>query len=139
MALIASLVSIAMYVLVSLATCRKSFDMDALLHREPRAAESTGRTLRRFDRLIGITDECTFGDRLIYYLKVSWTGFWILTFVIGTVWGLFAHIPDSVWFKWWLFTVVVGAVVCGLSVTFIHNGAMSSRSRRSSVLPGCPK
>jgi SSS family solute:Na+ symporter len=139
MAFIASLVSLAMYVIVSLATCREPFDMDRLLHRgryaDDAAAVPAAPVVRsRLHRLVGITAECTRGDRVIYYLKVIWTAFWVVTFVIGTIWSGLFGISDQHWSQWWLFTVVIGAVVGAITIVWFLWGGFRDLGELLGVL-----
>lgn len=131
LAMISYLLSIATYVGVSLLTCRKDFDLDAMLHRGAHAIPGEHRAVvtasepQGFWKLLGMTSEFTRGDRLIYYLKVGWTSFWFLTFVIGTVWALAFGIPTSIWAAWWSFVVALGALVGAITIVwFLWGGTI---------------
>ena len=131
-ALMASLAAIVVYIGVSLMTCRQPFDMDRLLHRGRFALPGEHRApvavVRDWRKLIGITQECTRGDRLIYYLKVGWTAFWLAAFVLGTVLGLTIGISNAMWMKWWTFTIVLGATVGAVTIGwFLWGGTRDLR------------
>jgi SSS family solute:Na+ symporter len=119
-ALIASISAIVAYVVASLLTCRQPFDMDRLLHRGEHAAES--QPVRW--KWLGITSEFTRGDRFIYAAKIGWTGFWVLAFIIGTVATLTVGLSNDTWSKWWLFQIVLGAVVGVITIVWFLIGGM---------------
>ncbi|MDR3708086.1 MAG: hypothetical protein P4L33_07280 [Capsulimonadaceae bacterium] len=136
-AFIASVAAVLVYVSVSLLTSRKAFDMEWLLHRgkyhisEPAESgiESADlptpgeRRVPAWMRRIGITEEFTTGDRVIYFFKIVWTTFWTATFIIGCTLGLAHRLTPVDWLNWWYFTVVLGLVVgVGTVVWFVAGG-----------------
>lgn len=126
MALIASVSAIVVYVAVSFCTCREDFNMDKLLHRGIYAIEGEHRKVDHPHplRWIGINSEFTRGDRMIYFAKIAWTGFWFTAFIVGTIWSLTAGIPENLWGNWWGFTVVLGLVVGAVTVVWFLWGGM---------------
>ncbi|MGE4490531.1 MAG: sodium:solute symporter [Kiritimatiellales bacterium] len=105
MATFSVLVSIACYVVVSLLTSRKPFNMDKLLHRGEYAIEGERitRNLKRslIERILGITDEFSRSDKVVYYGMTLWTVFWSLVFIIGTAYNLSHTVSPEAWRKWW--------------------------------------
>ena len=104
----AALISIAAYVLVSLATCRVPHDMDRLLHRGRYALEREGgaalRTrARRFglDRFMGIDEHFTPGDRWITRAIFSWSIFWFALFVVVSLVALVHPLSTEWWARYW--------------------------------------
>ncbi len=94
--------AIAAYVLISLLTCRKPFNMDRMLHRgEYARAEDRPETpsnIRKrnwLDRYLGIDEEFTRGDRALSYGVFAWTvitfGIWLTATVLNLIpalkWG----------------------------------------------------
>ncbi|MBC2595576.1 sodium:solute symporter family protein [Ruficoccus amylovorans] len=131
LAMIAYISSIIGFVVVSLLTCKQPFNLEKMLHRGKYAlpdsrqkgdGHQTGKTL--WGRLFGFSDEFTRGDRVIYRLKIGWTMFWFTTFVVGTIVGLTVGIPDGVWGRWWLFTVVLSGIVGVITVVWFLIGGM---------------
>ncbi len=109
------LVAIAGYVLVSIATCKVPHNMDKLLHKGAYAVvEKDGKvpTPVKGWAALGITPEFTRGDKFIFWFKTSWTLFFFVIFIIGTIGGLFGWISERVWGGYWCFqvglTIVVG-------------------------------
>lgn len=133
MALVASVSAVAVYVGVSLVTCRVPCDMDRLLHRGKYAVGNDHQTATAVPpphrlRWLGITEEFTRGDRAIYFLKIGWTGFWFVMFVVGTVGGMTVGISDASWARWWHFQVMLTMVVGTLTVGwFLWGGVRDLR------------
>ncbi|MDR1279608.1 MAG: sodium:solute symporter [Opitutaceae bacterium] len=130
LAMIAYGVSISGYITVSLATCEKEkpFNLDRMLHRGPYAlageegAPATG-GLPAWKRLLGFTASFTTGDKCIYYFKLGWTAMWTVIFVIGTILGLSIGFSTAAWANYWLFVIVISAVVgTGTIVWFLWGG-----------------
>ena len=110
MAVFAVFFSYAIYILVSFATCKKPFNMDKLLHRGVYAVEKAAiekeatknNSIPKFIRWIGITNEFTRSDTVIYITMIIWTVGWSLTFIIGTIYNLtLREITSEEWTFWW--------------------------------------
>lgn len=106
----ATLVAIVVYVVVSLLTCRRDYDMDRLLHRGKYAAikEKVGEVVvipprrgLRWGKLIGMDENFTLSDKWIAGGLFGWSMLWVGVFAIGTIWNLIAPWPDSVWSSYW--------------------------------------
>ena len=125
------------YIVVSLLTCRKPFDLDAMLHRGTGATSATGATgatsgtqprhcgiLRR---LVGITPEYSRGDRFIawgvfFYSFVFSFGF---CFLAVAVWNVFSPWPVAWWSRYFVATsFVVPAVVSAISTFWFGIGGI---------------
>src|SRR5690606_17388826 len=110
-----AVIAMSVYVLVSLATCRKPVDMDALLHRgkyalpgehsAPQAKPATGL------RALAFTSEFTRGDKVIYILKLAIFLLFFSVFMVGTIWGLVWGVPESAWIQYWWFKLAFAGVV----------------------------
>ena len=135
---IAMILSIAMYCLVSLLTCRKPFNLERMLHRgeyadpgeEKRFEKLTVRNA--FKKIIGITPEYTLGDKWIAWGTFIWSfGISFGLFYIGTiVWNSFYRWPVE-WWGWRLFiiSVVVGCVVAMISMVWFMIGGFIDMRR----------
>jgi SSS family solute:Na+ symporter len=106
----AALTAGLLYVIVSLLTCREPFNMDRMLHRGKYAAikELVGEKVVPKPRgkvwlgkLIGIDEDFSTADKWIASLLVGWSLFWLLVFLVGTVWNLASPWPTSVWSYYW--------------------------------------
>ena len=108
----ATLIAIAVYVAVSLLTCREDFNLDRMLHRgkyaetaatpgEMAAPVSPGGWKLRWGKLIGIDRNFSTGDKWIATGLFGWSTFWFTVFVIGTTWNVIAPWPTSAWSSYW--------------------------------------
>lgn len=115
---------VSTYVVVSLLE-RKTFDLDALLHRGKHAiageVEYSGGTVSRWGRLLAFTPEHTRGDRITAVLTVGLIGSWFVIFVVGTVWALvylgrggsLAGMTDTwlTYWRWRIWFMLASAVI----------------------------
>lgn len=123
LALIATLCAAGSYVIVSLLTSHRDFDMDRMLHRAAYATTANEPPIRqgsfrsRFVGLIGITKEFTRGDRWISYSLFGYTMFFLLVFLVVTVWNLIAPWPLHWWSAYWHVTIILLPLLIGLVTT----------------------
>lgn len=108
----ATLIAIALYIVVSLVTCKEGFNMDRLLHRGKYAAVKeivdeqaiTPPSQKRrvaWGKLIGFDENFSLADKWIAGSLFGWSVFWLGAFVIGTVWNLIEPWPLSTWSTYW--------------------------------------
>ncbi len=122
-----ALICIVVYVLVSLLTCKKPFNLERMLHRGQYAIHGEHidavKKVNIFRRLSGIDKEFTAGDKFIAISVISCTLFFILSMVSGTIYGLIYGIPIGFWSKWWYGVVIFYAVATiGTVVWFLIGG-----------------
>jgi SSS family solute:Na+ symporter len=100
---LAMLSSSIVYILVSLAGKKQSFDMDRMLNRGKYAVEETNQKTEPLKgwKVLGMTKEFTKGDKLIYIATYVWTFLWVLVFIIGTIYSLTNDVSNSAWMKFW--------------------------------------
>ena len=99
--------SVAIYVVISLLTCKEDHDMDRLLHRGryavktllPEAGSEPPPPL--IMRLIGIGKEFTKWDKVIALSLFVWTMIWVVVLIIGSVWNAFSPLGDEFWASYW--------------------------------------
>ncbi len=129
----AMLLGIAGYVVVSLLTCRKPFNLEAMLHRNSEAAPAVvpvaaaGFFRRCYDTFLGITPEYTRGDKFITWLVLAYSlGYqFLLSFVGVLVWRLFAPLPPGFW-VWYFYinSVVIALVIGSISTVWFFIGGL---------------
>ena len=112
---ITSLLTLAIYVVVSLMTCRRPFNLDRMLHRgkyaidRERNVRSAWSWKTMFGKIIGITPEYTFWDRVIawgyFYYTIVYR--FIGAFVLVVVWNIFDPWPISWWGWYFLITFLI--------------------------------
>jgi len=124
-----ALIAIAVYVVVSLLTCREDFNMDRMLHRGayammPPAGAPAAIPRRKvwLGKLIGIDENFTLGDKWIAGSLFGYSMIFLGIFLVGSLWNLIAPWPLSVWSSFW-HIVGVGlpvffAVVTGIWFTW---------------------
>lgn len=140
---VATLIAIVVYILVSLLTCKKDFNMDKLLHRGEYAIEEdqveTRKKKNTFDwaKLIGITDKFSTIDRGITIGVFGWSMFWVVVMIIGTLWNMMAPWSSQVWSSFWWWSAIMlplgMSVVTTLWFTF---GVMKDLRRFFAALQG---
>jgi SSS family solute:Na+ symporter len=127
----ASLLAIALYVVVSLLTCRQDFNLDRMLHRgkyaaptsvSVQAAKSANHKTNWLGKLIGFDENFTLGDKWIGASLFAWSVFWFLVFAGGTAWNLMFPWPLHVWSGFWRITSIAlpicFAVITGIWFTW---------------------
>lgn len=121
-------VSYTIFIVVSLLTCKEPFNMDQLLHRgkyaiaadqeKPKAQQSW------IMRKIGITEEFSLTDRIIYITMILWTGGWSLTFMIGTAYNLSHDVSSETWKQWWAVILGIQGSVAIITAIWYACGGM---------------
>jgi SSS family solute:Na+ symporter len=130
-------IAIAVYVLVSLVTCRTSFDMDQLLHRGAYATETASKpidTRSRFARLFDITTDFTRMDKVIVIGLFVWSIFWLAVTVAGTIW--YTRVKpwsNDAWASYWFATGIILPVIVSI-LTLIWFGIGGIRDIRDFFL-----
>ena len=110
---IASLTAAAVYVVVSMLTCREDFNMDRMLHRGKYAkikeivgdahalSKNANRKVSFLGKLIGYDENFTLGDKIITSALFWWSMMYVGMFLIGTTWNLIAPWPTEWWSNFW--------------------------------------
>lgn len=117
-----TLIAIFLYIVVSLLTCRQDYPLNKMLHREESAEGGVKTPAARWtwERIIGVDEHFTRGDRWIAGGLVMWSLFWLLIMVVGTAWNLigFARwVPwiepwsNQTWLSYWHITCIGLAIV----------------------------
>ncbi len=125
--------SIAVYVAVSLATCRERFDLDRMLYRgkyrellpeserDFRAEHASN--LPEWMRKIGFSREYSRTDTWITSITVLWPLAFTLLFIAGTAYAMTVGIPPEWWVSFWQYwTWLVFATGCVIVVWFTIGG-----------------
>ena len=133
----AMMLGVGSYIIGSLLTYRKPFNLDRMLHRgkysngESSENKSPWTWKNVYGKLIGIDDEYTKGDKVI-----AWSVFFyavvfqfLIAFVGVLIWNAISPWPAS-WWSWYFFitVIVVGIIVGGIStVWFLIGGVIDVR------------
>ena len=114
--------SSAVYVIISIIE-NKIFDIDTMLHRNNSVkAQSDTLVHTKFRekvngtlRSLGLSEEFTKWDRVLFWAALSWSIVWILLFAVGTSCNFLFAIPDTSWMMVWkihaYFTVCLTVLV----------------------------
>jgi SSS family solute:Na+ symporter len=130
----AMVISIFLYIVVSLLTCRKDFNMEKMLHRGQYAiADDQVKAVnaRKFSwsSLIGIDENFTRGDKAISVSVFGWTMFWWLVFVVVTVWNFVSPWKLAWWSVYWKYYAIIIPLAIGMVTTvwFVWGGVLDLR------------
>ena len=126
--LAAAAVSVVVYAGVSVATSRKDFDLNAMLHRDVRArAKRTGRrsVIKRVGEFLGFDEDFTFWDRVVTGGLFAWALVWLVISVGGSVWNSAWDWPTSWWLNYWKVAGIAIPIVVAAG-TFVWFGIGSA-------------
>ncbi|MFA6931601.1 MAG: sodium:panthothenate symporter [Lentisphaeria bacterium] len=130
-ALASMLLSIAIYVVVSLLSRHEVFNIERMLHRgkyqrEGKKIEHGIKNVHDFFRkLIGINDEYTRGDKIITWSVFIWSFCWSFcgTFLGVIIWNAFSPWPMHWWVTWFFFNqIILSGVVAVVSTLWFSWG-----------------
>lgn len=120
-------VSAFVYIAVSLLNRKEDFNMDKMLYRGDYALDSDTKANqntianKKFSfkeiviKRLGVNDEFTKLDKVIYFASMIWSLGWFLVFLIGTIYNLVHKgVPDKSWINFW--KVYVGILVTAVLV-----------------------
>lgn len=131
------LLSISLYVIVSLLTCREPFNMDRMLHRgkyhrEGIKLERTPLTWKNvMSKLVGIDNQYTRGDKILAWSVFIYSFGWgfVISFLVITIWNIISPWSDNGW-SWWFYIqnfLVAGAIGVVSTVWFTIGGTIDLR------------
>ena len=112
---IAMIVSVSLYIIVSLLTCRKPFNMDKMLHRGIYSEDGVDKakekmTWKKFFLIFtGVTDEYKKGDKVLAWSVFIYSfGYSFFIMFIGTiVWNSISKWPSH----WWIYRFMVVSIL----------------------------
>ncbi len=78
--------------------------------------------------MLGMGKEFTRGDRIIFIASYAQTAFWILVFIVGTVYNLHHDVPDEAWAWFWKFYFLVQLVVSLFVIVWFSIGGFKDIS-----------
>ncbi|MHB9139344.1 MAG: sodium:solute symporter family transporter, partial [Victivallaceae bacterium] len=118
----AMVVAVALYIIVSLLTCKEDFNMERMLHRG-KYAVADDKIKIEFEKrwswssIIGIDEHFTKTDKAISVSIFSWTMFWWIVFIVVTGWNLISRWPVSWWAAYWHYYAIIIPLAIGLVTT----------------------
>jgi solute:Na+ symporter, SSS family len=128
-----SLICVALYVVVSLLTCKEPCNMDKLLHRGAYAVEGehiTKQEKPRFIwRLLGVDKEYSRKDKLVAALVTAYILFWCSLLGVGTLLNAIMDVPDEIWGTFWhILTIGLTSVAAVTVAWFVFGGILDFRT-----------
>ncbi|MCI5778651.1 MAG: sodium:panthothenate symporter [Lentisphaeria bacterium] len=120
------MITLALYVIVSYATCKKPFNLERMLHRGKYNLDGENKTrepwtLRNvFSKLIGITPEYTLGDRItawVYFFYLFIYHF-VIIFIAVLIWNKISPWPMEWWGGYFLVVQLIVPGIVAFIVTF---------------------
>ncbi|MCP4644260.1 MAG: sodium:solute symporter [bacterium] len=104
--------SSVLYILVSFLGQKGAFNMDRMLHRGEYAVQTdvvagTRKPVSLLNRVFGIGEEFSRGDKIIYIATIAWMALWSGVFIIGTIYNLLYDVPVESWAQYWRFYVTL--------------------------------
>jgi Na+/proline symporter len=132
------LISLGLYIVVSLLTCREPFNMDRMLHRgkyrradEPIAVRERLTIRNMVSKLIGIDSEYTRADKVLAWSVFLWSFVWGFgfCFVVVAMWNWIRPWSDHAWSLWFYINnfILAGVVGAVSSVWFTIGGVTDLR------------
>ncbi len=125
--------SIILYVLISLLSGKREFDLDRMLHRGKYAVKDdvtalSDKPVVGLQALFGISNDFTRGDKIIYWAITGWSLLWGVIFLVGTFWAKTFGISDRAWGVFWhTFVWMIFVVVCTTTIWFSVGGIIDMR------------
>jgi solute:Na+ symporter, SSS family len=126
-------VACAAYVLVSLCYRRSVFNLDRMLHRGPYVIPEPQGTsavapIRGWRSWIGMGNEFTRSDKVVYLSSLAFTTLLIAVFLIGMVYSALVKVPTASWVRFWgVYTTVVLAVTVIITIWLTIGGLYDLR------------
>jgi len=123
------------YIVVSLMTCKRDFNLDQMLHRgkyaimQDKAFETKSEAHVKWGKWIGFDQNFTLGDKWLAGGLFGWSMFWFVVLVIGTIWNYIAPWPIAVWSHFWYVVAIGLPILFALvaSVWFTWGGILDMR------------
>lgn len=118
-----AIIATSLYVLVSLATNRGDFDLEAMLHRKEKASDAREPKSSFWARLLGIDAEHTRGDRWVVGGIFTFTMGMAVIALGGTLWCWVSPWPIERWSTFWrIFGLGVPLIVATITTLWFSWG-----------------
>jgi SSS family solute:Na+ symporter len=119
-------VSSVTYVLVSLFSRQKPFNLDKLLNRGKYIIREeiniVSKQPQRGWKMLGMGREFTKFDKFIYISNYIWTGGWTIVFIVGTIYNLSHETGDIAWMKFWRIYLLIQIALAVVSIIWFTLG-----------------
>jgi len=120
--------STLIYIVVSLMSRKKPFDMDKLLNRGKYINKEETKIIKaqpeRGWKILGMGKEFTKFDKFIYIANYVWTFGWTIVFIIGTIYNLSHDVSDSGWMQFWKIFLLIHIALAVVSIIWFTIGGV---------------
>ena len=128
-----SIISILVYVVVSLLNNKPAFNLSRMLHRGKYEVKGdhveVQKKISLLRKLTGIDKEFTRIDKMIAVIATCWIFFWVVSIWGGMAYYYSQGISDNQWSRWWGFVIVLYLVVgAGTFVWYFIGGVCDVRN-----------
>jgi len=136
----ASALAVIVYILVSLLGSRKTtYNIDRMLYRGKYAIEEDQTTdslvpTRGLKAMIGISNEFTGMDKIIYLATIGWAVLWTVVFVAGTIYNLIFDVDTSRWIIFWRWYLWICLAVLLVKTVWFTCGGLRDLKRMFGLL-----
>ena len=121
-----TLFGIVLYMVVSLLTCRKPFNLERLLHRGKYSDDGVGK-VEKFKwtwknicgKVLGIDPNYTTGDKILAWsvFLYSFVFTFLFIFLLYAIWGAISPFSDLWWAEYFYWTNIIVSLVVGIVST----------------------
>lgn len=109
----------------------KEFNLDKMLHRgqyDTMGEHQETWNAGKLWRLLGLTNEFSKFDRLLFFASIGWTLLWFVCFFIGLLGHFSNSISASGWLKFWRFYIMFGFVLGTVTtIWFLIGGLIDAK------------
>ena len=122
------MICIGSYILVSLFTTRKPFNLERMLHRGKWQIAGdhiqTGECKSFWWKIVGIDHEFSRRDRLLASVTIGWNLAWFGLFLLGSAASAVYDIPETLWSTFWRIWLWLNVFLIGggVAVWFTYGG-----------------
>ncbi len=122
--------SIVVYIVVSLITIKEDFNLDRMLNRgkyvvEEDRTQAQFKKVSGFRKMLGITNEFTNMDKIVYYSTIVYSGLQIAVFVVVTPYVIVKKVSDDWWGVFWFYYLWINIIILVITAIWITIGGFS--------------
>ena len=124
--------SVGLYFIISLITCKKPFNMDRLLHRgeyqrEGKVIEHKITSVKdALMKLVGVNQEYSKGDKVLAWSVFIWMMGWgFATWLVVVIWNCVTPWSYQYWVNWQVLNLVVIGIVAIVSTVWFTIGGIA--------------
>ena len=131
------IMTVSLYVIVSLLTCRQPFNMDRMLHRGAYQREGVRIEKKKLTvrtallKILGINEEYTRGDKILAWSVFIYSFGWgfLVTFGVVVIWNWISPWTATGWANWFFINnvIIAGVIAVVSTIWFSIGGTLDLR------------